>query len=498
MTKIKSKRIGSFLFLAALVILAVYAWTNFRISPQKSLENFRLVTAEQPLFASDELNAVETEKSLAYFRKMQQQLMDDYFLDDEVTKTGFLNEIFKVQAASQDFKANPSKETAEKLNVSYREANQIYKAEIESLKDKIAQRYPASQNQPLIYQGSTSNNQIILADLDLMLQNSAALDKEIQKREKILNGQIGYKPETVNPKLPAENPTQTVDMSVVQNTLSGLVSNEGTFFVETACFQDSGNELPFIFSQEKNKDGLEYFIPKLANVNYYQKLNAGDAVEAKFLSQGYEWRRVREGNSYRCNDLSYYADLTTLRNFVKRYKASFLFEGQAPVGEEQKWAEAKTLEQRLLKKDQSQFYVSDLKELGNYYHFFWQRTGDKFSEDATKMRLRYLAIANKQDGIPAILNTNFSFDNLIFRFDNSDAKIPDEVKDYLFLSRNNYSYIFLNFSPSVWQLSEKPTYLTTIQPNGAFANTKTLENKYSLEQIKAFNTIGEEQILVGF
>ncbi len=498
MSKIKRKRTLLYLILLFVGLVGVVWWNNFRISPEKALENFKLVAAEQPLFASPELNVEETEKSLNYLRKVQQELMDDYFLDEEITKTNFLKEVINVKKAADDFETSPSRETAQKLLAAYHEANTVYKSEVESLRDKIQEYFPASQKQPLVYLGSTSDNQIILDDLELMLENAVAQQKEIQKREKILDGKINYRTEKIETGLPLKRQEQMIDATVIHDTQVNLVFDEGIFFVETSCFQDTGSELPFVFSLEKNSDGLEAFTPKVASTNYYQKLNVGDSSESLFTGQGLEWHRIREGNSYRCNDLTYYADLLTLRNFIKKYKGNFIFDGGAPAGEEQKWEKGKELEQRLLAKDASQFYSIDLKELGDYYHHFWQKTHDKKISTSIEMNRRFLMIANKQDGIPTILNTDFSLNNLVQRFNLVDSNNAETAKRYFFLNRNNYSYVFLNFSESVWLLDKEPVYTSEMESNSSFANLETLQKKYSLEQIKAFDAINENIILAGY
>jgi hypothetical protein len=489
MNKVKNKKkITSFsLVIGLLIIIGVIFFSYYhRIPAEKALVNFTKITTDDPLFVSPELDLTELKKSTGYVQSIQNQYMKQYGLNQEITPTGFLMEIAETKEVSDKFQQNPSKENAVSLIASYRKSNKAYLEEVTFLKNELTKAFPLEKEVTFANIGSATTNTIIAKDYDLMIDNSKEMDSEIKYREKILNG------------ITAPKTAQSAIIPTKPQEVNNINQEEGKalFTIKTSCFQTTGEVIPFNLIFEKNKDGDDKIIPKIANDSYFQKMNSNDPTENKYLSQGIEWRRIREGNSYRCNDLGYQANLVSFRSFINKYKGNLLFDAknrdefELNENDLKKWQEGYELEVKILTITNTYNY-SDLELLADYYHYFWSKNQDSRRE----LNERYLYIKNKQADMELILNTAFSFDNLLARLKKNPASMPDKYKKYLYVIRNNYSYVFLNFSRAVWRLQLNPQYVANYSDNGEFGNLRELEKRYNSDQIKKFEEVSESDIL---
>jgi hypothetical protein len=487
----KFKAYALFLLLVLLVGGAVY-FNFFYIKPEEALQNFKEITYREPLLVSPELNDKEYKDSTNKLVESQRELLDLLDLQDEATPTGFLKSLIDVKESDNNFRAEPSYENAEKLLASYRKSVEIYQTEVIRAKDNLEKYFPYDTEKSFVNFGSTTNNKIISDDLSLLIKNGEALEREIDKRERILGGKIGYKPRSVEPRYYEQLSLKENlgDLGKYRNQDSSL---EKLYIVDSPCFGNEEEENIFTYYTRKSINGKDIFLPKIANNKYYQKLSETIPYENRFIEEGIEWRLIKEGNTYRCNNLEYQANLLALINFNKKYESKPFFTDDNLVkldlsGHEiTLWQQGAVYEGRILEKRDYYFY-KELVTLAEYYQYFSTRY-DLGSVEFKELSERFLFINNQQYGLDLILNTEFFYNDLRDRLGAGVILVRDSFANHLYATRINYSFVFLNFSDAVWRLDEKPKYTTTHQKNDRFLTIAELSKLFSAEEIERIETI---------
>lgn len=487
----KFKAYGLFLLLIILIGGAVY-FNYFYIKPEEALLNFKEITYRDPLLISPELNDEEFMASTEKLADSQRKFLDLLDLEDEATPTGFLDSLVDVQKKDEDFRTESSFENAEKLLATYRKSVETYQSEVNRAKDNLEKYFPYDTEKSFVNFGSTTSNIIISNDLSLLIKNGEALEGEIDRRERILKGKIGYKPRSVEPRYEEElSPKENLgDLGNYRNQGSGL---EKLYILDSACFGGEESENVFTFINGKNGAGRDIFIPGIANNKYYQKLSETIPYENRFIEQGIEWRMIREGNTYRCNNLEYQANLLSLINFNKKYELRPFFTDENLTGlnlserDNNLWQQGANYENRILEKRDHYFY-KELVILAEYYQYFSNKF-DLDSVEFSELSERYLFINNQQYGLDLILNTEFFYNDLRDRLGVGIILARDSFSQHLYATRINYSFVFLNFSDAVWRLNGKPKYTTAHQKNDRFLTIVELSKLFSPEDIERIESI---------
>jgi len=480
------------------ILGGVYYWfSNIRLP--NGLKNFKEITAEDPLFASPEINAEEMDSSITYLEKKQSDLMKAMNVNEQFTPTPFMRAMVEVKKSDDIFKQNPTRQNAINLIGSYKSASHDYGQGVQQILDKVNQYFPTEGKvQPFIYVTSATTNKVVGDDLRLMLENKLALDKEIQKRERRLDGWEWYISPNKNPipsiatkNDPALSPEEAF------RSLPGATVSPGVYQVSTSCYTNDGTETPFYYlllpSLPSNDRPI--FSPKEASTYYYEKFNSSDRSGQKYLSQGIEWHGLHEGTTYRCNNLEYQPQIIMMDSFLARYQVKPIFNN----GTDDKIQDAMAQEKRVLTSETHS--LSEFESLSDYYYYFYRQERDKNSVRAQALLERYLFIRNKQADFNLILNTDFYFDNISHRIEKGAVSDPKLYAAYLYTMRSNYSVAFFNFSDSVWRLSEKPKYTTSGYENDRAEKYQTyneLLKSYNADQIKRFESITEAEIISGY
>jgi hypothetical protein len=490
MSKNKPKSIKStYGFIIAICIIGIFFLIFFLyLRPNSGVKGLLKATKNDPLFVSPELDIVEFNKSLEQLKLEQEELKEAIGLSDEVVATRFLNKLPQVKESERIFFEKPDKTTGQSLIKSYREATSEYKNSAILLKGHLLEAFPLEKEQPFISFGSMTTNRIMAADLDLMMQNADKLSNEIDSREAILNNKSFYTTKKLKPNNQAK-----VSNFVYSDSKPPIYPEFfPVYLVSTDCYGSKDKESIFSYFGLTNRDGLKVFKPRIANDRYYQKLSEGIPAEKQLIDQGVEWRIITDGNTYRCNNLEFQADLRTLVAFTDQYKGNPIFTTENKNKEKLSskdsnyWDEANKLEEKLVGQD-SYFSNSDLEELANYYRYFSAVVKNR--DMASELKKRELFIINKQAKINEIINTYFFLDDLYKRAKTTNYKDKALYAKQLYGSRMSYSFVFLNFSNAVWRLDKSPQYVGDFTNNDHFKTIQELKQKYSDEIIRKMDEI---------
>jgi hypothetical protein len=321
-----------------------------------------------------------------------------------------------------------------------------------------------------------------------MIQNADKLSNEIDSREAILNDKSFYTTKKIKPN----NQAKVSNFIYSESKPPIYPEFFPVYLVNTDCYGGKDKESIFSYFNITNRDGLTVFKPRIANNRYYQKLSDGIPAEKQLIDQGIEWRKITDGNTYRCNNLEFQADLRTLVAFTDEYKSRPVFTTENKDKENlssknsEYWLAANKLEEKLTGQA-SYFSNTDLEEIANYYKYFSSEV--KNPGIATELKERELFINNKQAKINEIINTYFFLDDLYKRAKTTNYKDKALYAKQLYGSRMSYSFVFLNFSKAVWRLDKSPQYVGDFTNNDHFKDIQELKQKYSDEIIRKMDEI---------
>lgn len=189
----------------------------------QGVRNLYLKTRLDPLLYSAHSEDLEPWKFEGYGRKLMVSDWHDYTTWEErnlmyreglkgnnLLAQRFLGNLTKVRDRTQRFYAEPSYRNGKELIDSYETARKGYKDDLESLVnifDNLASMRSSGSRETWITQsGSTISLSTIFGDLEKINQNSKAIETDIDKRKKILEGE-----KTVKLKLSATPELKDVD-----------------------------------------------------------------------------------------------------------------------------------------------------------------------------------------------------------------------------------------------------------------------------------------------
>ncbi len=420
--------------------------------------NFFVLTKMQPLFASEEIDAKVLAESVENLKGELSELGEYAGISgqEQIVPFSLLESLAKVSVAEKTYLEKPTLENGHNLVVNYESALRGYRLDVKQLLSDYEQYYPKSRVQEFSSMKATTTNQIIQADLELHFANTEALAEEIARRRLLLEGKevrlkpiigsqkVGYRKVSV----PTFLDKQTA-LGVDEEYQSNL---RGPYIVRSSCFtgKDADN---YFYVYDQRLYGRKVFMPKLATENFYTGTGSSAA--------GYSL--IMEGNTYRCDDLSYQAELLAVDQFQQKYgKVAFTNSpGYHKLPLNVRWRLSR------LREFEDSYYRDSYKNYQNLValnqlYLDAYRTvasnGLEQKQQASDLLGRYELIRNKLSGVAKIVDTTF-FVNYLNDYYRDTGAAPERLVPYL-VTRNAYSFSLLGFTPTVWRLDEKPKYLS--------------------------------------
>lgn len=472
-------------------------YDSFLYFRYKNLLNFYQVTLEDPIFASHNINESELEKSINLIDKHQSSFLEKFNVEEEIVSTEFLRAVIQVSKSQEAFMGNVSLESANNLIKNQEEAQGVYLESISRLQKSLQLLGGEEKKYSFVNISSRTTDEIIASDLELMKKNGEALRAEINERKKILTGDTDY---TRSPK------NILADFYVEKTLPSNLIPRErlpeslgvfdnNLYLVKTGCFGNFDSKTPFYISILNSQDAGPIIRFKSAQENYYAKLSENIPIEKELIEKGLNWRIIQEGNTYRCNELEYQADLLMMYEFFTQNKEPILHKLNIDQKEEH----------RLFEKEVFQSSVKNIEHLELlskiYFNAYLKEVDSVLYKNKNQSYInelleRHLFIKNRMSSLEKIFNTNLHFLNLTRRAEKGLILYDPRMFDHFSVTRSSYSLVFLNFSGSVWRIPEGPTYLSReLVPNIMSSNLSELRKKYTEEQIKRFEEISESDVI---
>lgn len=296
--------------------------------------------------------------------------------------------------------------------------------------------------------GSVVRPDVTLEDSEKIVQNSNTLLAESRKRSLCLLGWKCPKPTTYQPQYVPPPPSQSPDKT------SSLTSNQhedfdasGPYMIQSSCFEKKYNAMYLLSNQI-------YTIPKLVDESYYTDYKkilerAPSSTNAlPYTQDGIPYHAIPEGVSYRCTDLSYWGDITTIDYLQKEY---------------------------------------EINVLSSSYDLYTLSKDTNKSQDYTTI----LIAQNRLVMLPQLLkNINYS----LSVFNTFDAYTSNISPIYLTMMRSAYSLTFGTFSRSIWRIDERPQYVSqanTPLPE-VFTTHTDLKEKFTDQEIRKFHFSSKE------
>jgi hypothetical protein len=505
---------------------------KFELNPVKLLENdkvlrlaiFYQITKEDPIFMGPGLNIDRYNKSLENMERINSELKNDVGLKDDLLPISYLKETAEVLDKSNKFNNSVNFNYARDLLFSYKKTVKEYFNQSQGLGKVINEsNVPVSIfNQA----GGVTSKEIILSDIDKMSLNSKKLNKEIANRDRCLNISTFFCNRVIEEKFLGtslkDNSDNNVDILAIEDISYPKDIGEsifsGPYKITSLCFKKENDihDYEYLYVVENEGPNGKRNTPRIATNNYYVKVGPGDDILSRtYRDNGFDWRFESMVNSYHCNDTSYHTDLATINYFYKNYNNKNLFSDYNKIQNFSKFSEE--MKNNIIRASNSEkkFFnskypsQSELDELSLSYQNLYNNIiiGENFEPNTELYRNifsykeeilnRYLIINSRFADFDSVLNYFYfsleGYSELAKRDTIINRHIP-----YTYLMRNNYSIMFLNFSPSLWHLEDKLVYLdkdkTKIRSD--VKDIDQMLSEYSKDYLDKINNFDREQVFI--
>ena len=454
--------------------LIVFINRGWLVEKQPDVDGFYKLTQADPLFYSPFFDENNFEKAINGLEETDKRFRENVIKNIEASTTPQSNyylPIFKENSlfpfqflknltlANQETKAfieNPSVEQGQKLLELYDKTADAYIQEVSSkinLFEKIAnigkQENGYGYDQYFYFVDSVTSFERVKDDYLVIQENGYKLKNEIERRKNCLLGkescQTLFKTKDnsafvnlIGAEFNLKGESVDFIKSLLPNYSPYLSEINGPYKIESSCWQNSGSENWLYLIYTKN-DGKDWAVPKLANQNYYYKVEeqGKNPIYQALLKKGLDFCDQMETTYYECMDLTYYPQLLTL-DFLKK---------QIGAGKISKENLEKELEYKLLIENQ----------------FGLMAPAINFISEVLESRKNIQIVLKKQPVNPASV---FSIENA-------------------------YSIFYFPFAKSIWRIDKQPQYtvpktdILNVPPQ--FITLDELKKLgYSKEEIKKF------------
>ncbi len=434
-------------------VFTVFIYSN----RDKGIDDFYRITKEDPLFTSVETDCKEISGPIGEIKELNGEIIERKGLKDNIVPVDFLSSLCIVDEAHRNFLESKNSFNARKVISAYENTQDAYESEVLSLKRVLGELLV--EDDLFVTATTFATREMIMEDIDLMIKNAIELKNEVKFRRDVLKGTKKYESIKSFIYLPDIGPEKRIPPLLDEEELfypREYTEFEGVYTANTSCF-DYPEEEDYFYVYRNLRNGKIVFNLKLATNNHYSRHGRHSEL-ANYLNllpkEGYVYVPAKETNIYNCRDVDYQFSIMTMHLFLEKYGNRLIFNNIFNDRISSVIKKSANVERVVLSREIPS--ESEFSLLGNHYlnGYLLLRENDQYENQADEMLNRYLMITNKTRGLEMILNTTLFLDVIKTDFDRGNR--PDIVD--LYAIRSNYSVSFLNFSPAVWRIKEKPKY----------------------------------------
>lgn len=459
---------------------------------------FYQILREDPILVNSTLNKDALLKSLEDLKKEENRVMERDGIVNNIYPIEFLESLVKTSDKYNKI-SEYSEESANDLVEDMRNVLDLYmrsisrfEAGLESLKQT-----PHSEKKIAYLGGETYTSlRIMLEDLELMKENSRALQNEFKQLEKCLKEDINYckrnlleteKPKSVSSSLQSEKKVLPEKSELFLDLSKDY---RGAYEINSSCWQRKEKQYLYLFTEciaNYCKD-----IADLADNAYFAKTIGITKLDREFQDKGVEIVPQRATTPYACNNLEYKASILTLDNFYVKYKNNRIF---------------KMIKASAVRENVSQDFLNELQNAESlffdakipsedsldalrewYVYVYGVIVNENVDEEKIKNELliRINLLNGKMHHLERIFNgtvKNLAKHNI----NTSNMRI---IPIYVFSVRSNYSLFYLNFSSVIWRLQSHPQYMEHEDTDSTSENTGNI-----FDYRQAMSIYGKEKII---
>ena len=412
----------------------------------------------------------------------------------------FLENFFQTSLEFQNFSQNVSEENAQRLLNSVKKNSKAYADEVERFA-KIFNEAEDNHARIAFLGGQTySNLQIARADFEVMKKNEQELFQEVASREKCLNaGECKFETEFKKPTIGNVSTGENLDIFPV-NKLETSDQAQGPFLIHSQCWKKRDEDLLLVAKRCFKQYGCMSW-PFLSDDVLFVNIDEATRVGADLSSpemKGMERGLQSISTPYGCTDQTYKSKIQTIEFALQDYASKKMFGDD--FGQFKNVLENfEVIKNEGVKVENDFFaaqYPSDeaMGQLAQYYAYVYSELSKKNvdSQSREEFLQRALVLNGQMVGFDSTLNRlAFHFDN---NLNNPRHKMgPNAWNSFLVWS--NYSVTFLNFSPFVWKIGEKPTYLVKDKPAIGMVEMPKNKKTVYLDFQEASGIYGQDKVL---
>lgn len=426
-----------------------------------------------PLFASRFIDLEQTKKTIRGLRETQERSKRELGITNDVYGVEFLDAFIESSIALRAFEKEYSERNAVALLDAMRRTNDAYAKNIRDLKNTIEPLREQKQKLVFLDGQAVSDYGRISDDLGIMLRNAEAVRSQISERERCLKESEDacafVLPQTAEPEPIQETTTQPKVLSAEELHMRKGVAYDGPYQIEGQCWKSDPK--PFVYVGTECPKSLPYCFQKafLAERTFYVEIGNNEPYK-KFYDRGIRAIPQSATTPYDCTDLEYQMQLATLHGAAKAYAGQGIFERLGRM-------EGLTDEERnLLAKGtvaekgfiESKYpSAAELRHLEQWYGFAYVQLvmrGHAKKEPINELLARYQKQREQLTDFYLLVNkARFHFENYMTEFAEGGNRERKIVPAYIYAIRSHYALLYMNASPVVWRVAERPKYILQIK-----------------------------------
>lgn len=466
---------------------------------------------EDPLFDSPGFDVGAFRKSVDLLVNEQNILLSFIKKSDHVYPVDFLGAMADAAQANQNFMKNPSDWSAQVLWDKQFRAAEFYQQEALNLIRSVE----AAKFYSPILMNITTNKNVALSDLKMIVKNGEELKREIEKRKACFGGKGKcLRPAFLFAQVNELKKFSDPDLNLLEKSLvywdgRGVEAVGGPYGVNTPCYGWGKNftyPTRYFYLNRLEEGGREGIAPilevRLADDMYFEKVtdNTNLYYKKKLLQRNIPYAVFSATATYRCPDLSYLPEASTVGQFLAK-SGPILGEFAGQNGLE----EAKIAESNFFSRKYPSY--EELKQLGKIYAYVYRiaQSKDSSLELASlkeELLRRKLEIEREFLDMPGFFNYVTWFINVTRHYEEIELKAgsaqaqnvlyPEFSQNIVYPLRSYYSVMYMPFSKSVWRRPETLQYAEKILLKGlvgfdnVLLNYKTALSRYSADEIRSW------------
>jgi hypothetical protein len=441
--------------------------------------------AEEPVLFSINIDSQELGSSIDSLKVSREKLLENGNKNGKTVGTKEAEKLYGLfpvsfleafQESSEQFKkfsGDISENNAAELLKLIDDTSVKYGENISGLKNNFDEytNSTSKSNSRLMFLGGKTlvHPEIYGRDLTIMQKNHSAISEKISRLKKCLNisAEFCERPVLTTKIQKDQSATPAADNTPTKKILSkkelgidGLTDISGPYGVSSPCWGD--NNIHYIYNWPRCINGNCFEWSVLADDAFFRKTSDKFAEDKKWIAKKIPIVPLNPTSPYSCNDLEYKPALEAMDYFYKKYGGDMIFEKILAEGVPEKLRSVFILGSEAERSFFDAKYPDSVsfKKLSDSYRqaYATAATNMLFGQKERQELLdRYIVSAEKMVNFHMILNRVIMHLNSLAR----KIQLNDTALDvfYLYGARNNYSLLFMNFSPFMWVAEEHPSYL---------------------------------------